>query len=93
MNTNGVRGDIRPATKHGVLKAHADVRLEILGGELIIHGFSVVQQDGKPPWIGFPSRPGSSEGKFFPVVGAVGQIRELLVKAILDAYDGQKSRS
>jgi DNA-binding cell septation regulator SpoVG len=90
--------DLRPSPKPGKVKAYADVTVPMPGGCIRIHGFSVVQLDGKRPFVGMPSRPGSSPGKFFPIVELEGAALEAITTAILEAYDGvlsayERSRS
>jgi hypothetical protein len=46
----------------------------------------VIRKNGGPPFVGFPSRPGSTPGKFFAVVDAEGDIRKAIVDAILLAF-------
>jgi DNA-binding cell septation regulator SpoVG len=86
MNSNGLKVEIRSATKSGPVKAYADVRIEVPNGELTICGFSIIQKDGKPCFVGFPSKPGNIQGKYFPIFEAEGQIREAICKAVLEAY-------
>lgn len=86
MSSNGMEVDIRPATKPGSVKAYADVQMDVPGGQITIYGFSVIQKDGKPPFVGFPSKPGSVQGKYFPVFQAEGSIRETICKAVLEAF-------
>lgn len=88
MNSNGLKVTIRPTPKPGSVKAYADVRIAVPGGELEIRGFSVIQADGKPLFVGFPSRQGKF-GKYFPTVEAEGEIREAICKAILKAYSDE----
>ena len=84
MSDTEIEVEIRPAVKPGKIKAFADVRLLLPDGEVFLHGFAVIQQDGKSPWVGFPQYPGRN--KFFPVVEAKGRIHNAIVKAVLDAY-------
>lgn len=84
MSDTEIEVEIRPATKPGKIKAFADVRLLLPDGEIFIHGFAVIQQDGKSPWVGFPQVPGRN--KFFPVVEAKGRIQKAIIKAVLDTF-------
>ena len=86
MNSNGLKVEIRPAPRPGPVKAYADVLIPVHAGELLIHGFSVIQKDGKPIFVGFPSKQGSIQGKYFPIIEAEGEIKEAICKAILEAY-------
>jgi DNA-binding cell septation regulator SpoVG len=78
--------EIRNQTKIGAVKAYADIRISFPDGSLDIHGFPVVVQDGKPPWVAFPKKPGTTHGRFFPIVEADGKLREQIIDAILDAF-------
>jgi DNA-binding cell septation regulator SpoVG len=77
---------IRPTNHDSSVRAYADVRLESDIGSIILHGLSLVQQNGKPPWVGFPQKPGKNAGKYFPVVEVDGKLRELIIAAVLDAF-------
>jgi hypothetical protein len=77
---------IRWATKPGNVKAYADVKFDLLEGSLQLHGFSIIEQPGKDPWVGFPAKPGNIPGKFFPVVEADGGLKEEIFRAVLRAY-------
>jgi hypothetical protein len=75
---------IRPTNKLGVTKAHADLRIVVPNGEIALIGFAVLQQPGKPAFVGFPQNRGRN--KYFPVVQASGEIEEEIIKSILRAY-------
>jgi DNA-binding cell septation regulator SpoVG len=77
---------IRPNTKTSALKAYADVTLALATGTLTLKGFSVIQQDNKLPFVGFPSRPGKTPGKYFETVEAEGSLRRALCEEVLSAY-------
>jgi hypothetical protein len=87
MNLQSLKVEIRPATRPGAVKAFADVDWLLPEGTLMLRGFSIVQTDGKPAFVGFPSKPGSSPGKFFPVVEAEGSLRKTLCEAVLNAFE------
>jgi DNA-binding cell septation regulator SpoVG len=78
--------EIRMINKPGAVKAYADIQIRTDGGVLREKGYAVIQKDGAAPFIGFPSRPGSTPGKFFPIVDAEGDIRSMIFTAILTAY-------
>ncbi len=78
--------DVRSCARPGKVKAYADVVCESPDGLIKLHGLSVIQVDGKPVFVGFPSKPGNTPGKYFPVVEAEGAIREEICRAVLDAY-------
>ncbi len=86
-----ITASVKPSTGTGAVKAWADVRVELDPGNLQLNGFSVVEKDGKSPWVGFPQKQGSNGKKYFPVVEAEGKLRELIINAILDAYKEMKS--
>jgi hypothetical protein len=81
---------IRAANHGGSVRAYADVFLGTGLGSLTIFGLSVVQQNGRPPWIGFPQKPGKTAGKYFPVIDVDGQLRETIIGAVLDAFNELK---
>jgi hypothetical protein len=74
------------------LRAYADVIVEFDAGSIAINGFAIIEKDGKAPFVGFPSKPGTMKGKFFPIIDLQGEIRSLICTAILDAY-GKHGRS
>lgn len=90
MSLPKIEAKIRPTSKPGVTKAHADVRLRFPNGDLDLIGFAVIQENGKPPWVGFPQNAGRS--KFFPVVEASGEIRKGIVEEVLKAYEESDER-
>jgi hypothetical protein len=81
-----ITADIRLVGKPGPLKAYADVKFHTTEGNLYEKGYAIVQKDGGAPFIGFPSRPGNTPGRFFPIVEAEGDIRNGIIGAILAAY-------
>jgi hypothetical protein len=87
MNRKDMTVIIHLATKPGVLKAFADLRLSFSNGELILHSFSVIQKEGKPAWVGFPQKPGNTSGRYFPMTEAEGELHSEIAAAILDAYN------
>lgn len=78
---------IRKANGSGSVRAYCDVRLESDLGTQTVFGFSVVQQEGKTPWVAFPQKPGKTPGKWFPVYEADGKLKKLIVAAVLDAFN------
>ena len=92
MKFNIVVTKITPSPSGGSARVFADVRLDSEAGSLEIHGFSVIESDGKPAWVGFPQKPGKNGKKYFPVIEAVGVLKELIVNAILDAYVGMNQQ-
>jgi hypothetical protein len=86
MSTGKILVEIRWPTRPGNVKAYADLKFALPGGELKILGFSIIEQSGKNPWVGFPAKAGNIPGKFFPVIEADGNLKEEICKAVLDAY-------
>jgi len=87
MNVNAIKVEIRLFTKIGSpVRAYADVSLEVSEGVIVMIGFAIIEKNGKSPFVGFPSKAGTIRGKFFPVIDLQGDIRDLICKAILDAY-------
>ncbi len=86
MNRKDIIVVIHLATKPGALKAFADLKLSLANGELILHGFSVIQQEGKSAWVGFPQKAGNTPGRYFPITEADGELRGEIATAVLDAY-------
>jgi len=86
IQITGISVEIRLSTRAGPVKAYADVRLETPEGALNEKGYAVIQKAGGSPFIGFPSRPGNTPGKFFPIIDAEGDIRKEIFDAILAAF-------
>ena len=92
--SNGIQViNIRKANGSGSVRAYSDVRLESELGTQTIFGFSIVQQDGKAPWVAFPQRPGKTPGKWFPVYEADGKLRKLIIAALLDAFSQMPNKA
>jgi hypothetical protein len=87
MSIDSIQVQIRRTSIPGKVKAYADVALMLPGGVVRMMGFSVVQVDGKPPFVGLPSRPGKTPGKFFPVVELEGAPSEAVTTAVLEAFE------
>lgn len=87
MNVKEFRVDIRMNSKPSAVKAHADVQILCEGGTLNIFGLSIIEKDGKAPWVAFPSRPGTVPGKYFPVVEADGEVKREISDRVLEKYD------
>lgn len=83
--------NLRPSNSTSAVRAYADIRLNSDAGSVKILGFSVVESEGKPPWVAFPQKPGKNGKKFFPVVEAEGKLKELIAHAVLDAYKESKN--
>jgi len=84
MSLPKIEVEIRPTDRTGVTKGHADVKLLLTNGEILLIGFAIIEKPGHKPFIGFPANRGRD--KFFPVVEAKGELREAITKAILRAY-------
>lgn len=92
MNTKVSVLDIHFMTGVGSLKARADVRIEFPeGSSIVLYGVSVIEKDGKPPWVALPSKKGNVPGKYFPVVDAQGEIRKQITEVVLEAYRAAKA--
>lgn len=59
------------------------------GGSLTIHGCSVLQENGKPPYVLLPGRKG--DRRSFPTVAATGEIRRVIDQVVLKEYERLKS--
>jgi hypothetical protein len=86
MNRKDIVVKIVRAANPGVLKAIADLILIFPNGQLIVKGFFVFEQPGKPAWVGFPQKSGKTPGKYFPVIEADGELHGEIAAAVLDAY-------
>jgi hypothetical protein len=87
MSTDSIQVSIRPNPTPGKVRAYADVSLVMPGGTIRMFGFSVVQSDGKPPFVGLPSRAGTTPGKYFPIVELEGAPKKAITTAILEAFE------
>jgi len=77
---------LRAASKPGVVKAHADVRVQFPHSTLEIFGLSVVQHDPeKPAWVGYPQR-AAKNGKYYAHVRAGGKLHEQICAAVLSEF-------
>jgi DNA-binding cell septation regulator SpoVG len=86
IQITGISVEIRLSNRPGPVKAYADVTIRTADGMLKENGFAVIQKDGGPPFIGFPSRPGNNPGKFFQTTDAEGDIRKAIFDAVTAAY-------
>lgn len=87
MNSESIVVEARRCPRPGKVKAYMDVTVPMPGGRIRIFGFSVIQLDGKLPFVGMPSRPGTTPGKFFPIVELEGASLEAITTAILEAFE------
>jgi DNA-binding cell septation regulator SpoVG len=92
VTESNISVEIRPASRPGPVKAYADVTYALPDGTIVIRGCAVVQKDGKPPFVGMPSRPGTSPGKFFRVIEIDGAVYTRLVKAVLEKFTNFEGR-
>lgn len=83
--------NFRPSNSTSSVRAYADVRLSSDIGSIKISGLSVIETDGKSPWVAFPQKPGKNGKKYFPVVEAESKLKELIINAVLDAYNASKN--
>lgn len=80
------KGSLRKA------QAFADVIISFRRcGSITIHGFSVVQEDGKPPVVLPPARKG--EHRYFAVLSLSGEIRRSVEQVVLDEYEHLREHS
>jgi DNA-binding cell septation regulator SpoVG len=86
LHITSISVEIRISSRPGPVKAYADIQIQTADGILHEKGYAVIQKDGASPFIGFPSRPGNTPGKFFPIIDAEGDIRKEIFDAILAAY-------
>ena len=86
LQITSISVEIRLSNRPGPVKAYADVQFQTSEGALYEKGYAVIQKDGDSPFIGFPSRPSNTPGKFFPIVDAEGDIRKEIFDAILAAF-------
>lgn len=82
--------NLRPSNSTSSVRAYADARLSSDAGSLNILGLSIVETEGKPPWVAFPQKPGKNGKKFWPIVEAEGKLKGLIADAVLDAYERSK---
>lgn len=84
---------VRPASKPGSVKAHADVRVLFGSSSLEIFGASVVQHDpAKPAWLSYPQRAGKDGKKYFSVVKLTGVLHERVCSAVLAEWEKVQTR-
>lgn len=86
LQITSISADIRLSNRPGAVKAYADIQILTDNGMLQEKGYAVIQKEGGAPFIGFPSRPGNLQGKFFPVVEAEGDIKARIFDVILTAF-------
>lgn len=83
--------NIRPSNSTSSVRAYVDIRLNLDMGAFKVSGISVIETEGKSPWVALPQKPGKNAKKYFPVVEAEGKLKELITNAVLDAYEGSKN--
>jgi DNA-binding cell septation regulator SpoVG len=92
MNAKVSVSDVYFMTGPGPLKARADILIEFPeGSSIVLFGLSVIEKNGKPPWVALPSKKGNIPGKYFPVVDAQGEIRKQIADVVLEAYRTAKA--
>ena len=78
---------ITPAKGGTSARAYADVRLETDIGELTIYGFCIFEKEGGGRWVNFPHRHRNhGRDQWYPMAEATGNLRQLIIAAIIDAY-------
>jgi DNA-binding cell septation regulator SpoVG len=83
--------NLRPSSSTSSVRAYADVRLSSDVGVLRINGISVIQVEGKQPFVALPQKPGKNGKKYFPVNEAEGKLKGLIADAVLDAFQNSKN--
>lgn len=77
----------------GKVRAFATLTINLgEGGLFRISGFSVGHPEGREPYVLWPSRKSKDEKRFFDVVWACGQVRELTEARILDEYEKRRKK-
>jgi hypothetical protein len=78
----------------GKLKAFADVTFPSPLGELTVRSFRVVQEDGKLPWVGFPTISYEKNGKQInkSILEVPRVLKNLVVEAILTEFNRQSRK-
>ena len=83
--------NVRPLDSSSAVQAYVDIRLNFDVGTFKVSGLSVIEKDGKPPWVAFPQKPGKNGKKYFPIIEAEGKLKELIINAVLDTYNASKN--
>ena len=83
-----LRVDLRPV-RFGKLKAFADVTIPSALGDLTILGFRVIDENGKGPWVGFPSNSYPKDGKIVNkrLLDISGRAKREIAEAVLLEYE------
>jgi DNA-binding cell septation regulator SpoVG len=68
------------------VRGYADVEIWVGTEVIVIFGLRIIVVGDKPPWVSFPSRKGTSPGKYFPVVEVKGMLKEMIADAVVAAY-------
>jgi DNA-binding cell septation regulator SpoVG len=83
---------LRPSTSSGNLRCFASVQF---GKWIVIHGFRLVHEEGKRPFVGMPSNqrdeadpdnPGSRKRTYFPLCSIPDNWKRAAEQAVLDAW-------
>jgi hypothetical protein len=84
-----ITAKIRPASKPGSVKAHADVRIDFAASTLEIFGLSIVRHDpDKPAWVSYPQRAGGKDSKkYFSIVKLTGVLHDTICAAVLQEFE------
>jgi hypothetical protein len=93
MSSNIFVVELELVSTPGPVKARATLRVQLPGGVLVNSGFSVIEKDGKPSWVGWPSKQGKIPGRYFPIVEAEGELRNHINEMILEAYRTAKTKA
>ena len=94
VESEKLRVDLR-GVNLGKLKAFADVTIPSAIGDLMILGFRVIHEDGKHPWVGFPSNSYPKDGKIVNkrLLDVSGAAKRAIADAVLREYENGPDRS
>lgn len=75
-------------TTAGKLAARANVDINFDSHGLTLHGFRVIKEDGKAPWVAPPQFEYMKDGKknYKNALGMTTDLRNLVAKAVLDEF-------
>ena len=93
MENVKLRVDVR-LVNHGKLRAFADVTIPSALGDITVLGFRVIREDGKKPWVGFPSNSYPKNGQVVnkKVLDISGRAKREIAEAVLLEYENASDR-
>lgn len=94
MESGKLRVDLR-VVNLGKLKAFADVTIPSALGDITVLGFRVIREDGKNPWVGFPSNSYPRDGRIINkrLLDVSGRAKREIAQAVLSEYENAPDRS